>query len=53
MPPDRPDHGGLVLLGEGGLLQAGHPAMPHSDDVSLGYLPDCERADAWRMLLGL
>jgi hypothetical protein len=50
-PLDRPDHGALVLLGEGGLRRPGDAAMPHSDDVSLGYLPDCESPPAGRMLL--
>jgi hypothetical protein len=40
----RPDHDGLVLLAEGGLSRPGDRAMPYSDDLSLGYLSDCERS---------
>jgi hypothetical protein len=33
------------------MLHPGDPAMPHSDEAGMGYLPDCERSLARRMLL--
>jgi len=38
-------------LDEGRLLHQGDPSVPYSDDVGLGYLPDCERSLAGVMLL--
>src|SRR5882757_3288472 len=45
-PADR----GLILLGETEVVRVADPAMAHSDDAAMGYLPDCGRSLVGAML---
>ena len=41
-PLGRVDHDDLILLDEVHLYRPGDPALPHSDDPDVGYLPECD-----------